>query len=44
MRADGSEQGAPDRERRLKEWKRARKLEVIEAENPTFRDLNREIL
>ena len=32
------------RERRLKEWKRAWKLELIEEENPVWRDLYREIL
>jgi len=32
------------RERRLKEWKRAWKLELIEAENPAWRDLYQEIL
>ncbi len=32
------------RERRLKEWKRAWKLELIEAENPVWRDLYWEIL
>ena len=32
------------RERRLKEWKRAWKLRLIEAENPAWRDLYPEIL
>ena len=32
------------RERRLEEWKRAWKLELIEEENPVWRDLYREIL
>ena len=32
------------RERRLKEWKRAWKLELIEAANPAWRDLYREIV
>ena len=32
------------RERRLKGWRRAWKLELIEAENPVWRDLYWEIL
>ena len=32
------------RERQLKEWKRTWKLELIEKENPVWRDLYREIL
>ena len=32
------------RERRLKEWKRAWKLELIEEANPLWRDLYPEIL
>ena len=37
-------ESASVRERRLKEWKRAWKLELIEEENPVWRDLYREIL
>ena len=31
------------RERRIKEWKRAWKIELIEGENPTWRDLYPEL-
>ena len=40
----GRMESAIVRERRLKEWKRAWKLELIEEENPVWRDLYREIL
>jgi putative endonuclease len=36
--------GMVTRERQLKEWKRAWKVELIEAANPTWRDLYGEIL
>ena len=44
VRAPRDDGSAIVRERRLKEWKRAWKLELIEEENPVWRDLYREIL
>ena len=35
----GSYEGALQREKRLKEWKRAWKIELIEKENPEWKDL-----
>ena len=39
-----SVESATEREKRLKEWKRAWKLRLIEEINPTWRDLYKEVL
>jgi putative endonuclease len=38
-----SRETASARERQIKKWNRTRKLELIEKENPTWRDLGDEI-
>jgi putative endonuclease len=41
---NGSYEGALQREKQIKEWKRKWKIELIEKVNPTWRDLYGEIL
>ncbi|MBI2851550.1 MAG: GIY-YIG nuclease family protein [Chloroflexi bacterium] len=40
----GSREGAIQREKQIKEWKRRWKIELIERVNPEWRDLYQEIL
>ena len=42
--AHDSREGALIRERRIKEWRRAWKLQLIESSNPDWRDLGLEFL